>query len=194
MNKRYGAAVVGVCGLALLVEGCGGSDKADPATSLPTMTPSATTPSVAPTPTLVDPSTAAKTKVLAAYERYLNLFHQGLVKGGPNFRLEPVMTGEALAAAQSYFTFHKGFRQNRFSGTAKLVSSKVTAINLQAKPATATVSACIDEKFTGTNKSGKRFAAPAGMIFKRDKLKLVGGRWLVYETDGIVATGTTCAR
>lgn len=194
MNKRYGAAIAGVCGLALLIAGCGGTPEARPGTSLPTITPSTTTPvaTPTPTPTPVDPTTAAKAKVLADYANYHQVFLAGLVKGGANFRYDHVLTGEALAGMNAYIAFHKGVRGTRFSGSAKLTSSMVTAINLKSKPATASVRGCVIDGVTGVSKAGKPVVTPAGRVLKREQLRFLNGRWKVYLSNGTIAEKGVC--
>lgn len=194
MNKRYGAAMAGVCSLALLVAGCGSNDKADPGMSLPTMTPSATTPSAIPTPTPVDATTAAKTKVLAAYTNYRTVWVRGLVRGGANYRYEGVLTGGALDATNAFVAFHKGFRGTRFSGNLEFWDTKITSLNLTTKPATAIVRSCVLDTVKGISKAGKQVVTPAGRQVKDDELHLIKGRWLVANSDSTPVKTGECAR
>jgi hypothetical protein len=94
------------------------------------------------------------------------------------------MVDEALSSWKSYIGAIKGVRGGKVTGDSRLLESKVTALDLKAKVPTATVLACIDDDFTTVAKDGKVIARPGGKVTRQDKVKLLGGRWMVYSTQG----------
>lgn len=179
---RQYRAVVAVCSLLLALSACGGNDATQAASQtsvLPTATPSPT-PTAKPT---VDPTTAAKARILADYAYFYAFYIKGALHGGVSYPYEQVMTGGALSAFKSFIAATKGLRGARFTGSAPFLGSEVTALDLRAKPATATVVACVIDNVTGTDKAGKRIFSPPGKVSRVDKVQLIKGRWMVFSTD-----------
>lgn len=186
--NRYGATVAAI-GLLLTLGACGGSDQPAAASNQTPLIPS--TPVTAPTatstatrmPTRVDPTTAARTKVLADYAVFYSLFMKGLRDGGVTYRYDQFMVEPALSAAKDNQTYYKGLRGAKVSGNGLLLESRVSDLQLSGKPPTATVVACVTDNLTAVDKKGKVIAKPPGKISRRDMLKLVKGRWMVYSTE-----------
>ncbi|MDX6235736.1 MAG: hypothetical protein QOG10_551 [Kribbellaceae bacterium] len=176
--NRY-AATVAAMSLLLTLGACGGSNEASPTTSQTPIVPTSTAARSTIEPT-ADPTVAARTQILADYGRYRTSFLKGVMTGGVSYRYEQVMTGEALTVTKQYIAAYKGLRGTKFTGTLQILESRVSALNLQSKPATATVQACIVDNVIGTDKAGKRVVTPPGKISAIDQLKLINGRWMVY--------------
>ncbi|WP_432887923.1 hypothetical protein ACQPYH_06310 [Kribbella sp. CA-245084] len=181
--NRYRATAVAV-GLLLTLGACGGSDKPVVASNQTPIVPSTpvTAPTAIPKPTPLDPTTAARKQVLAAYAVFYATFTKGLQYGGATYRYDGVMVGPALTAARDNQTVLKGIRRVKITGRSLLLESRVSDIDLTAKPATATVTACVVDGLRGVDKNGK-VIEPGGKISRRDLLKVVKGRWMVYSTQ-----------
>lgn len=185
--NRYGVTAAAI-GLLLTLGACGGGDKPAAASNETPLIPSITAPTATPSatrkPTPVDPTTAARGQVLAAYPVFYATLMGGLRDGGVAYRYDAVMVGAALEAAHSNQQILKGFRRMKVTGTWQLLEARVSAIDLAAKPATATVTACVIDNLTGVDKNGK-VTKPGGKISRRDMLKVVKGRWMVYSTQSL---------
>ncbi|GAA2799579.1 hypothetical protein [Kribbella solani] len=184
--NRYGATLAAI-GLLLALGACGGSDKPAAASNRTPIIPSTpvTVPTETPraTPTPVDPTTAARQQVLAAYAVFYTQVINGLRDGGVTYPYEKFMIDPALTAAKDNQTYYKGLRRAKISGDGRLLESKVSDIRVSSKSSTATVVACVTDNLTAVDKNGKVIAKPAGKISRRDGLKLVKGRWMVYLTE-----------
>jgi hypothetical protein len=175
-------------GLIIGLTSCGSDDDASRSTPV-SNTPSSPT-STAPTSTPVDPTATAKAKVLADYQAYVAFFARGLVSNNPTYPYEQMMTGNALKATKSVTTGMQ-ISGRKFSGTYKYLKGSVTALNLKAKPATATVQACAMDSVILRDKKGKALTSPA-KVATNDRLVLTGGRWKVTETTTLDEHGEGC--
>jgi hypothetical protein len=174
-------------GLILGLTGCGGDDHASQPTPVSdTPAPTASTS----TPTPVDTTATAKAKVLADYQAYVAFFARGLVSNNPTYPYEQMMTGNALKATKSVTTGMQ-ISGRKFSGTYKYLKGSVVALNLKAKPATATVQACAMDSVILRDKKGKALTSPA-KVATNDRLVLTGGRWKVTETTTLDEHGEGC--
>ncbi|WP_405059688.1 hypothetical protein OG474_44140 [Kribbella sp. NBC_01505] len=173
-------------GLLLGATACGGSDKK----SLPpTDQPTTTTPK--PTPTPVDPTVAAKAKIIADYKVFIDIQTRGLVSNSPTFPFEQVMTGNALASAKSVMGASL-LAGTRYSGSARFLRAEVSQLNLKAKPATATVQACVFDGLKATSKKGK-VTSLQDELSRHDQMMLIDGHWKATETTGLNKTQPGCA-
>jgi hypothetical protein len=170
--------------MLLTLAACGGNDAATPSASQTPVIPVTPTPTVTAKPTPVDPTTAAKAKILADYAAYFAYAKKGIRYGGAGYAYERWMVDGALSSWKSYIGAIKGVRGGKVTGDSRLLESKVTALDLKAKVPTATVLACIDDGFTTVAKDGKVIARPGGKVTRQDKVKLLNGRWMVYYTQG----------
>ncbi|WP_405059691.1 hypothetical protein OG474_44155 [Kribbella sp. NBC_01505] len=141
----------------LLVGGsaCGGDDKALAPAEQATPTPS--TPKPSPTP--VDPTVAAKAKIMADYKVFIDTQSEGFVSNSPSFPFERVMTGEALASARLLMGGSQ-LAGTKYGGSLRFLTGEVSEVNLEAKPATATVVGCIVDGLTATS---KKWTVPASV-------------------------------
>lgn len=187
-QTALGLAVAG--GLLVGMTACGGDGKTPTASDLPTSVPTSTPPKATPTP--VDPTAVAKAEVLKDYQEFLAFRARGMVSNNAVFPYEQMMTGNALRAARSYVGAMATVG-SKFSGSYKYLKGSVVAVNLKAKPATASVQACAMDSLILTNKSGKQLTEPA-KVATDDKLILTGGRWKVTETFSGEPTGEGCTR
>jgi hypothetical protein len=80
----------------------------------------------------------------------------------------------------------------KYSGGVRFIKGKVTALNLKATPATATVQACVFDGLKATSKSGKVTSASTE-VSRHDRLVLVGGRWKPTETTTLEKGAPGCA-
>lgn len=176
-------------GLVLGSSGCNSDDQAaPPASDIPSATP---TPATPPMPT-ADPTTLAKDKALADYEAYAAFRSRGLLSNDPAYPYEQAMTGNALQAAKSVTT-GMNLSGRKFTGSYKYLSGSVVALDLKAKPATATVKACVDDAVVLRDKTGKVLTSPPAKVSTNDKLVLVGAKWKVTETATLPASAAGCA-
>ena len=182
--NRYGATAAAI-GLLLTLGACGGSDHPAATSNQTPIIPSTPVkaPTTKPTPRPADPTAAARAKVLADYAVFYAHFMKGLRYGGVTYPYQTVMIDPALSAAKDNQTFFKGLRGAKVSGNGQLLESRVSDIQLSGKPPTATVVACVTDNLTAVDKKGKVIARPPGKISRRDMLKLVKGRWMVYSTE-----------
>ncbi len=178
--NRFGATVTAGA-LLLSLAACGGGTK--PA-AVDTPTPLVPTSTPTPTPTKADPTATAKTQVLAAYAAFVVGLDKGLREGGVSYPYEQFMSEGALQAVKSYIAGVKGFHQAKVTGSTRLLESRITALTLSGKAPTATVTACLADTLTAVSrKTGKKIATPPGKISRVDQLKLVKGKWMVFDTD-----------
>uniref|UniRef100_UPI001ED9B75A hypothetical protein n=1 Tax=Kribbella catacumbae TaxID=460086 RepID=UPI001ED9B75A len=178
--NRYGATMV-AASMLLTLAACGGNDAATPVASQPSVIPTTPTPTPKPTPKPVDPTTAAKQKILADYAASFAYIQKGIRYGGAGYAYETWMVDPALTAMKNYMGAVKGVRGAKVTGDGKLLESKITTFDLKAK--TATVTACVTDNYTAVAKNGVVVARPPGKIARVDSLKLLKGRWLVSVTD-----------
>jgi hypothetical protein len=176
-------------GLIFGVSACGGDDKTTGPTPVsdtpsPTATPT-------PTPTPVDPTVAAKAKIVADYKNYVAVQSRGLVSNNPTYPYDQTMTGNALHAVKSV-TAGNQMIGRKYSGSVTYLNATVAALNLKTKPATATVQGCIMDKLVLKDKKGKTLTGPPSKLATSDKLVLVGTRWKVTETASEDASGAGC--
>ncbi len=175
-------------GLLVGMSACGGDDKTATASDLPTSVPTDASASATPTP--VDPTAAAKVKVLKDYQEFLDVRARGLLSNSPGYPYEQVMTGNALQTAKSYVG-GMALINAKFSGSYKYLQGSVVALNLKGKPATATVRACAMDSIILTSKAGKA-QNEAAKVSTDDDLVLTGGKWKVTETATLDDTGEGC--
>lgn len=189
MGRALGGAVV-AAGLIAGLCACGGADADTTTRSIDSPLPTSSTPSTA-TPTPVDPTVAAKAKVMADYQYYIATRSRGIVSNSPTFPFEKVMTGNALSAIKSAMggTWTAGAK---YSGSVRFVKGEVAVLNLKSKPATAIVQACVYDGLKLTSKSGK-VTSSAVEVSRRDQLVLIGGRWKATETKGLNRSEPGCA-
>jgi hypothetical protein len=180
-------------GLILGLTGCGGDDQASQPTPLsdtPSATPFSPTPSVTPRP--ADPTVAAKAKVLSDYQTFVATRARGFISNSPTFPYEDVMIGEALQAQKAGMTgaYEIG---TKYSGSARFLRARVVSLNLQAKPATAKVQACILDSLASTSKSGKKQGGTPQEVSTDDQMALVGGKWKASVTKTLDKAAAGCA-
>jgi hypothetical protein len=180
--NRYGAWVV-AAGMLLTVAACGGNDAARPSVSQTPVILVTSTPAPKPTPKPVDPTTAAKQKILADYATSFAFIQKGFLIGGGGYPYETWMTDDALSSIKSFVGFVKVVRRAKVTGEGKLLQSKVTALDLKTKIPTATVTACVTDNYTAVASNKVVIVRPAGKVVKVDKVKLLKGRWMVFSTD-----------
>ena len=109
----------------------------------------------------------------------------------PTFAYDKVMTGNALAAVKSVATGAQTIG-TKYSGSVRFVKGEVAVVNLDAKPATATVQACVVDGLTARSKTGKITTSP-GEVSREDKMVLVDGRWKATETKSLAKDAPGCA-
>lgn len=185
-QKLLGAIVA--TGLVLSLSACGGDDK--PSGSVPATTP---LPTPTPTPTPVDPSVAAKTKIIADYKNYVAFQSRGVVSNHATYPYDQVMTGNALQAIKSV-TAGMEMIGRKYSGSLTFLKGSVVALNLKTKPATATVQACEMDALVLKDKKGKTLSKGPRKVATNDKLVLVGSRWMVTETTTLSEASAGCTR
>lgn len=178
--NRYGAWVV-AASMLLTLTACGGNDAATPAASQTPVISATPTPAPKPTSKPVDPTTAAKRKILADYAASFAFIQKGILNGGGGYPYEAWMVDGALSAIKANMGFVKVVRRAKVTGDGKLLESKVTALDLKAK--TAIVTACATDNYTAVASNGVVIARPPGKLTKVDKVKLLKGRWMVYSTQ-----------
>ncbi|WP_165952841.1 hypothetical protein, partial [Kribbella albertanoniae] len=144
-----------------------------------------------PTPTPVDPTVAAKAKVLADYKRFIDIKARGYVSNIPTFPYEQVMTGDALAATKSVVAGAE-LAGIKYSGASRFLRGEVTALNLKAKPATATVQACVFDGLKSTSKRGK-VTSLQDELSREDQMVLLDGHWKATETNAFDKSKGGCA-
>lgn len=188
-QKLLGAIVA--TGLILGLSACGGDDKPTGSTPVSTTPLPSATPT--PTPTPVDPTVAAKAKIVTDYQNYIAARSRGLVSNNPTYPYDQVMTGNALQAMKSV-TAGNQMIGRKYSGSVTYLKGTVTALNLKTKPATATVQACITDKLVLKDKKGKTLTGPPSNLSTSDKLALVGTQWKITETASEDASGPGCSR
>ncbi|GAA1559827.1 hypothetical protein GCM10009804_15800 [Kribbella hippodromi] len=178
---------MGTAGLAAcLVAGlaaCGGqSDKAAQTPETPLLPATTPPPSVTPSPKPVDPTAAVKAKIMADYKAYIADRSRGTVTNHPSYPYERHMTGNALSAIKSAVggMYLIG---TKYGGNMVFVKGRVAALNLKAKPATATVYGCVISNLTATSKKGKVRRDGGIRASTHDQLVLVGGTWKVTENQ-----------
>jgi len=177
--------------LILGLSSCGSKDDATqqpPASDTPASTPTPTT-----TPTPVDPTAAAKAKVLADYQTFVATRTRGFLSNSPTFPYEDVMTGEALQAQKAGMTGAYDIG-TKYSGTARFIKAHVVSLNLQAKPATAKVQACILDSLASTSKSGKKTGGTPQEVATDDQMVLVGGKWKTSINRTLDKTAAGCTK
>ncbi len=174
-------------GLLLGTTACGGDANTQP----PAEQPLVFTTAPKSTPTPVDPTVAAKAKVLADYKRFIDTQSRGFVSNSPTFPYEQVMTGKALASTKSVMAGAQ-LAGLKYGGSIRFLRGEVSSLNLKAKPATATVQACIDDRLTSTSKTGK-VTRSGGKASTRDELVLVDGGWKASNTQTLKESEPGCA-
>ncbi|MDX3007061.1 hypothetical protein PWY87_35695 [Kribbella solani] len=182
--RTLSGAVLAACLVAGLA-GCGGQadkDKAAETPQTPLLPASAPPSSAKPTPKPVDPTTAAKTKIMADYKAYIADRSHGTVTNKPSYPYEKFMTGNALSALKSSVG-GMYLIESKFGGSITFIKGRVAVINLKAKPATATVYACVIDDLTLTSKKGEVRKSGGIRLSNHDQVVLIGGRWKVTETQ-----------
>lgn len=180
--NRYGAWVVAAA-MLLTLTACGGNDAATPAASQTPVISATPTPTPKPTPKPVNPTTAAKQKILADYATSFAYIQRGFLVGGGAYPYETWMVDDALSSIKSYVAFIKVVRRSKVTGEGKLLESTVTALDLKARIPTATVTACVTDNYNAVASNGVVLVRPAGKVVKVDMVKLLKGRWMVFSTD-----------
>jgi hypothetical protein len=169
----------------------GGDDTTTQPTGSPLVETSSPAPSATPTPTPVDPTVAAKAKVMADYKLAIATQGRGIVSNHPAFPYQQVLTGNALSKLKSAMSGAQ-LAGVKYSGQVRFVKGEVTALNLKAKPATATVQSCVFDGLKATSKTGK-VTASSGDTSRADELVLVDGRWKITESESFEKTEPGCA-
>jgi hypothetical protein len=191
--RRTALGTVIAAGLILSLSSCGGKDHATqpaPVSDTPAPTVSAAS---TPTPKSVDPVAAAKAHAMTDYRNYIAFQSRGFVTNHPTYPYEQVMTGNALQAMKS-FVGGMNLAGSKFSGSLTFLKGSVVALNLKAKPATATVQACLKDALVLKNKRGKTMSSPPQRVSTNDRLVLVGKLWKVTETTTYDAHSAGCTR
>ncbi|GAA2843717.1 hypothetical protein [Kribbella solani] len=191
--RTLSGAVLAACLVAGLA-GCGGADKDKAAETpqTPLLPASAPPSSATPTPKPVDPTTAAKTKILADYKAYVAAKSSGMVSNRPSYPFEQHMTGNALSAMKSQMG-GMYLIETKYGGNIIFVKGRVAALNLKAKPATATVYGCVISNLTSRSKTGKVRKDGGLRASTHDQLVLVGGTWKVTENQSNKPQDPGCA-
>lgn len=164
-------------GLVLGVVGCSGDDTSPQSAD----TPSAATSSTPVTPSATqsqDASSAAKVKALADYKYFVAVWTKGRTSGNPAYPYDQVMTGKALQMTKSVATADD-LRGIKATGTVTFLRGSVVALDLKAKPATATVRSCELDRMSGVDKKGTQVYRPGGEVSTETTMALVGNRWKV---------------
>lgn len=178
-------------GLVVSLSGCGGDGEAEPLASVtPTVTNSATA-TATPTPT-VDPAVAARGKIMADYKQLVDFQSRGFVSNDPTYPYEQMMVGNALRTMKSVATAGR-LNGTRYSGSVRFLKGSVVALNLRAKPATATVHGCVLDSLIA-RKNGKTLTAPPQQVSTETKMLLVGGRWKETESATTVKDVGGCTQ
>jgi hypothetical protein len=188
-----GRALVGsvvAAGVLLGLSACGSDEKATPLSS-DTPSPTPSSPTASPTPTPVDPTLAVKAKIMADYKNSIATQSHGIVSNNPAFPYEQVMTGNALASIKAVMTGSYNIG-TKYTGGVRFIKGKVTALNLKATPATATVQACVFDGLKATSKRGKVTSASTE-VSRHDRMVLIGGRWKATETTTLEKGAPGCA-
>jgi hypothetical protein len=188
-QKLLGAIVA--TGLVLGLSACGGDDK--PTGSTPISTAPSPTATPTPTPTPVDPTVAAKAKIMADYETYVAFRARGFASNNPTYPYEQMMAGNALQAMKSV-TAGMQMVGRKYSGTMIYLKGSVAVLNLKAKPATATVQACVMDNLVLKDKKGKALTKGPAKVATDDKLVQVGTQWKVTETTTYSDASAGCTR
>jgi hypothetical protein len=178
--------------LVLGLSSCGGKDDATqqpPVSDPPASTPSTPKPSVTP----AVPTAAANAKVLADYQTFVATRTRGFLSNSPTFPYEDVMTGEALQAQKAGMTGAYDIG-TKYSGAARFLKAHVVSLNLQAKPATAKVQACILDSLASTSKSGKKTGGTPQEVSTDDQMVLVGGKWKTSINRTLDKTAAGCTK
>jgi hypothetical protein len=175
--RRTAVGLAAVVGILFGLSACGDGDQAtQSASQTPPVTPLSPTPSVTPTP--VDPTEAARAKVLADYKHFVTFWTAGTISGDPTYPYEQVMAGEALRVTKSASTADH-IRGIKFSGSTKFLRGSVVKLDLNAKPSTARVQSCELDQISGVDKKGKQAYKPSGQVSTDITLALMDGRWKV---------------
>jgi hypothetical protein len=170
----------------LAISSCGGEDKPPQTVG----TPSATSSTPTPTPTPVDPTVVAKAKVLADYKNFIAVRSKGITSNDPTFAYDQVMTGVALAATKSVASGSQMIG-TKYSGSVRFIKGQVVSLNLKAKPATATVHACVFDSLSSRTKSGKVNTASTE-VSRQDQMVLIGNRWKASFTKSLSKDAPGC--
>lgn len=180
-------AILSVLGLV----GCGG--QGDTSATSTTTTPQSTTslPSPAKPSTPTNTTAAVKAKIMADYRLSIATQSRGIVSNSPSFPYGQVLTGNALSTLKSTMTgaYVAG---TKYSGGFRFVKGEVIAMNLKAKPATATVQSCVFDALKATSKSGA-VQSSSTKVSREDELVLVGSRWKITESESFDKTEPGCA-
>ncbi|HET6759535.1 MAG TPA: hypothetical protein VFH20_09685 [Propionibacteriaceae bacterium] len=172
---------------------CGGqADSVSQSSETPLVPTTPPRPSVSPSPSPVDPTAATNAKIMADYKVYVARRSSGTVTNRPTYPYEEFMTGNALSVLKSSVT-GQYLIGTKFGGSLRFVKGRVAALNLKAKPATATVYGCVIDDLTATTKKGKVTRSGGIRMSTHDKLVLVGGKWKVTETQSNDSGEPGCA-
>jgi hypothetical protein len=128
---------------------------------------------------------------MADYKFSIATQSRGIVSNSATFPYEQVLTGNALSKLRSVVTAAQ-MAGTKYSGGVRFVKGEVAALNLKAKPATATVQACVYDGLKATSKTGK-VTTSAVEVSRQEQLVLVGGRWKPTEVKSLKKTEPGCA-
>ncbi|GAA1559808.1 hypothetical protein GCM10009804_15780 [Kribbella hippodromi] len=194
MSLGRALSVAGLAaGLIAGLAACGGqADKAAQTPETPLLPATTPPPSVTPSPTPVDPTVAAKIKIMADYKAYIATKSNGMVSNHPTYPFERNMTGNALQSMKSWMG-GMYLIETKYGGNITFVKGRVAALNLKAKPATATVYGCVIDNLTATSKKGKVRRSGGTHLSTHDQLVLVGGTWKVTENQSNDSKSPGCA-
>lgn len=128
---------------------------------------------------------------MADYKNFVATRSRGIVTNDPTFPYEQIMTGNALSATKSVAT-GANMIGTKYSGSVRFIKGEVVALDLKAKPATATVQACVFDGLSTKSKSGK-VTSSSTEVSREDRMVLVDGIWKATETKSLSKESPGCA-
>jgi hypothetical protein len=186
ITPRAGAAVAGLCAVALLA-GCGGGS--DDAAQKKPSSPAATSASPS-----AGPEQEAREQVLAAYrgmwEEQVKIYGSGSFKGS---QLEKYAADKALAKVRAAAFYYQN-NDLVVKGEPKLKDDPKVTLSLGGEPKSATIVDCVDStNFVPQNsKTGKKSELDGDNRRKvqTSKAQYGSGKWMI--TDSTIDKGSTC--
>ncbi|MBY8889315.1 hypothetical protein K7472_31400 [Streptomyces sp. PTM05] len=184
-SSRSALAAAALAGLTTLLSGCGshgGADAAGPSPSASAATPSA------------DPTTTAKNELLAVYRKMWSqeetLYSSGSFNG---VDLNDYAQNKALSnikVTAAYYQDHGIVMHG-----APVLSPRVTALDLAAKPGTATIKDCVDSSkylpyYGDTGKPVDIQGSASARHINTFQAQFFGGKW--YIVDSSIDRSSTC--
>lgn len=188
--RRTVSGLAAATGLLFSLGACGDADRTAPP-PVNSRATSSSTPSA--TPTAVDPTVAAKAKVLADYKHFMTIWTAGTVSGDPAYPYEQVMAGEALKVTRSASTADR-LRGIKLHGSTKFLRGSVVKLDLKVKPTSAEIQSCELDDLSGLDKNGKVAYKPSGQVSAAMTLNLIGDRWKLTGQEITGKDEGACAR